>query len=321
MSCPTGNAPIDLVLPVSQPCNSMCGFTYDYDTASCSVTNNTTYLDIACFDGNNTIKCDLIGNLTVDNVRLYAPSLNKFNGQSADAEIIITHKGGGKYLYVCIPINSNEMNSASANWFKKVVPFSPTKGGGSSTSINVQNFTLNDIIPQAPYTIFQEGTFNWNCNVNNIVILFHKNNGAINMKTRDYETLISLISKASYNLSTPSNLLFNKQGTLNGPTGGSGGGHDIKGDNLTCTPITYPDGTDIGPTEAASLPWVGGSAKDAAASALFSASPYFWLIIGFLGVLALMALLGYAFSFFKKRKAAKAAAKAAAAVAAATTGD
>ena len=45
MSCPTGNAPIDLVLPVSQPCNSMCGFTYDYDTASCSVTNNTTYLD------------------------------------------------------------------------------------------------------------------------------------------------------------------------------------------------------------------------------------------------------------------------------------
>ena len=115
-------------------------------------------------------------------------------------------------------------------------------------------------------------------------------------------------------------MLFNKQGTLNGPIGGSGGGHDIKGDNLTCTPITYPDGTDIGPTEAASLPWVGGSAKDAAASALFTASPYFWLIIGFLGVLALMALFGYGMSYYKKKKAAKAAAKAAAAVAAVATG-
>ena len=311
MSCPTGNAPIDLTLPVSQPCSSMCGFTYDYDTASCSVTNNSTYLDIACFDGNNTIKSDLIGTLTVDNVRLYSPSLNKFNGQSADAEIIITHKGGGKYLYVCIPINSNEMNSASANWFKKVIPFSPTRGSGSSTSIRVNNFTLNDIMPQAPFTVFQNGTFDWNCDSNNVILLFHKNNGAINMKTRELRTLKSLIGKASYNLQTPKNLTFNKQGTLNGPSG-SGPDPDIKGDNLTCTPITYPDGSDIGPTEAASLPWVGNKgtddAKKGAVSALVTASPYIWLIIAFLGVMILMAAFGYAFSFFSKNKAAKAAA-------------
>ena len=301
MACPTGNAPIDLTLPVSQACSTMCGFTYDYDMASCSVTNNTKYLDIQCYDGNNTIKCDLIGNLTVDNVRLYSPSLNKFNGSSADAEIIITHKGGGKYLYVCIPINANEMNSASANWFKKVIPFSPTKGGGSSTSINVKNFTLNDILPQASFTIYQNGTFDWNCDNSNIILLFHKNNGAINMKSRDLKSLRSIISKATYNLSTPTNLTFNKQGTLSGPAG-SQPDPNIKGDNLTCTPITYPDGTDIGPTKAASLPWEGNKATDAAAGALVTASPYFWWIILFLAVLVAMTLFGWLFSKFQNKR-------------------
>ena len=138
------------------------------------------------------------------------------------------------------------------------------------------------------------------------------NNGAINMKTRELRTLKSLIGKASYNLQTPKNLTFNKQGTLNGPSG-SGPDPDIKGDNLTCTPITYPDGSDIGPTEAASLPWVGNKATDSANKAYSKASPYIWLIIAFLGVMILMAGFGYGFSLFSKRKAAKAAAAAAAA--------
>ena len=171
-------------------------------------------------------------------------------------------------------------------------------------------------MPQAPFTVFQNGTFDWNCDSNNVILLFHKNNGAINMKTRELRTLKSLIGKASYNLQTPKNLTFNKQGTLNGPSG-SGPDPDIKGDNLTCTPITYPDGSDIGPTEAASLPWVGNKvtddAKKGAVSVLVTASPYFWLIISFLGVMILMALFGYGFSFFSKRKAAKAAAALAAA--------
>ena len=139
---------------------------------------------------------------------------------------------------------------------------------------------------------------------------------SINMKTRELRTLKSLIGKASYNLQTPKNLTFNKQGTLNGPSG-SGPDPDIKGDNLTCTPITYPDGSDIGPTEAASLPWVGNKgtddAKKGAVSALVTASPYIWLIIAFLGVMVLMALFGYVFSLFSKKKAAKAAALAGAA--------
>ena len=59
MPCPT-NAPINLSTSVVQQCSSKCNFEYNYGLASCIVTNKNTYLDISCYDGNNTVKsrCD-----------------------------------------------------------------------------------------------------------------------------------------------------------------------------------------------------------------------------------------------------------------------
>ena len=250
MPCPT-NAPINLPTAVNQPCSSKCNFEYNYGLARCSVTNKSTYLDIQCFDGNNTVKCEMIGgSLIVTSVRLYAPSLNTYDGFHADAELIITHNANGKSLYVCIPIIASEKQGLSAKWFSKVVPFAPTKKG-SGVQINENNFTLNDVIPQAAFTIFENGTFDWNCAQDNILILFGKD-VAINMKNRDYRTLTSLISKASYSMGTPQYLTFNKVGTTAGPGKKSGGG---KGKTMTCKPITYPDGTPITGNAGARLNW------------------------------------------------------------------
>ena len=253
MPCPT-NAPINLPTSVNQPCKAKCNFEYNYGLARCSVTNNSTYLDIQCFDGNNTVKCEMIGgSLIVTSVRLYAPSLNTYDGFHADAELIITHNANGKSLYVCIPVISSEKAGPSAKWFSKVVPFSPTKKGGSATvQINVNNFTLNDVMPQAAFTVFDNGTFDWNCAQDNVLILFHKK-VAVNMKSRDYRTLTSLISKASYSMGTPQYLTFNKTGTTAGPGKKSGSG---KGKTMTCKPITYPDGTPITGSGKARLNWI-----------------------------------------------------------------
>ena len=61
--------------------------------------------------------------LTVSGVRLYAPSLNSYNGFKSDAELIVMHTGGGKTLYVCIPIISSEKAGLSAKWFSQIIPF------------------------------------------------------------------------------------------------------------------------------------------------------------------------------------------------------
>ena len=253
MPCPT-NAPINLPSAVNQPCSSKCNFEYNYGLSRCSVTNQTNYLDIQCFDGNNTIKSDMIsGSLLVTGVRLYAPSLNTYDGFNADAELIITHSGGGRTLYVCIPVVSSEKAGASAKWFSQFIQFAPTKkGSGATVGVNVNNFTLNDVIPQAAFTIYENGTFSWNCAKDNVIILFNKN-VAVNMKSRDYSALTNRITKASFSKGTPKYLTFNSKGTSAGPGKKSG-----KGKTMTCKPVTYPDGSPITDSAASRLDWITG---------------------------------------------------------------
>ena len=295
MSCPT-NAPINLPSAVNQPCSSKCNFEYNYGLARCSVTNQTTYLDIQCFDGNNTIKSDMIsGSLLVTGVRLYAPSLNSYDGFQADAELIITHSGGGRTLYVCIPIVSSEKVGPSAKWFSQVIPFAPTKkGSGATVGVNVNNFTLNDVIPQAAFTIYENGTFSWNCAQDNVIILFNKN-VAVNMKSRDYSTLSSLIKKASFSKGTPKYLTFNSKGTSAGPGKKKG-----KGKTMTCKPVTYPDGTPITDSAASRLDWVTGTS---AKTPKVNLGWIIYLII-FLAAVVVVGLLGWGFYYAFRRPAA-----------------
>ena len=296
MPCPT-NAPINLPTAVNQPCSTKCNFEYNYGLASCSVTNRTTYLDIQCFDGNNTIKSDMIsGSLIVTGVRLYAPSLNTYDGFRADAELIITHSGGGRTLYVCIPVISSVKSGSSAKWFSKVIPSAPTKkGGGATVGVNVNNFTLNDVIPQAAFTIYNDGTFDWNCAQDNVIILFNKN-VAVNMKSRDYSTLTSIIKAASYAMGTPKYLTFNNIGTTAGPGKKSGGG---KGKTMTCKPITYPDGTPITNSGSARMRWVssGGVAK----TPKVSMTVIYYIILAIIAIL-IVGLLGWGFYYAFRRR-------------------
>jgi len=244
MPCPT-NAPINLSTGITQQCSSKCNLEYNYGLSSCSVTNKNTYLDILAYDGNNTINSDMVGqSLTVTGVRMYAPSLNSYNGFKADAELIITHTGGGKTLYICIPVVTSEKEGLSAKWFSQVMPFLAGLKKNDSNSINVSNFTLNDVIPKAAFTIYENGTFDFGgCAEDNIIILFHKN-VAITMKSKDYRALTKIIVPSSYapNQSPPKNLQINSVGTTSGPGKKSGG---AQGRPMTCTPINNADGTSI----------------------------------------------------------------------------
>jgi hypothetical protein len=264
--------------------------------------NSKSYLDIQCFDGNNTVKCDMVsGSLVVTSVRLYAKSLNTYDGWKADAELIITHSGGGRHLYVCIPVISSEKVGLSSKWFSKVIPQAPSDKG-SSVSINTNNLTLNDVIPTAAFTIYEGGTFEWGCGKDNVIILFHKN-VAINMTGREYSTLTSVITNSSYALTDPGkNLQFNKIGTTAGPGRKTAG---AAGKSMTCTPITYPDGTIIPPGENNKVSWSkpNGSMPDTGNSfqyILMYLGPILIFIAAVLVVLFLRIVFGRLYSWASK---------------------
>jgi len=314
MPCKSTNAPINLTSTLNAPCDKKCNFIYNYGSASCSVTNMHDYLDIKCFDGNNTIKMDMLsGNLIPTSVRLYAPSLNTYDGEPAHAELIITHQNpGGRALFICIPIVSSEIDSSSAVWFSKfikTVPVSiedktktPPIWSNPGKPINVYNFTLNDIMPQSAFTIYENGTFDWACGTDNVIILFNKSSPTSTIKDDDYRTLRSLIVKKTMNIYNPtSTLLFNKTGTTGGSGSGSGGGSGKTGKEMTCEPITYPDGTPIVPTNPKALPWVDGGDTDAMGKMGWAAAPWFWTMLVVFAIILLMGGAFYLVTWIRRR--------------------
>ena len=240
MSCKITSAPINLTKSTYPDCTQKCKITYKYGLSNCSVVNKNTYLDISCFSGLNQVKYGGT-NLTVTGVRLYLKSLNTYDGNEADAELIITHTAGNKKVYICIPVVNNEKASDSSKWFSKVIPYSPTQNN-TGQEISVNNFTLDDVIPQSSFYTYDGGTFSWGCNSSDEMIIFHKDQ-AINMKNREYRTLSSILSRSSINRQTPKSdqMNFNKIGTSKGP-GDSG----TEGKTLTCTPIQDEEGNPLG---------------------------------------------------------------------------
>ena len=299
MSCKLSTAPINISSGINNPGGDQTNFSYDYGLASCSVTNKGTYLDIDCFDGLNKVEYDDIGFLNVTGVRLYSPSLNSYDGFKADAELIITHSGGGKNFYICIPINNSEKSGSSADWFSQIIPYSPNRKN-SAIPINVSNFSLNSVIPRAPYYIYDKGTFDWGCNAADKMLIYHKNE-AINMKNKEYRKLKNLINAASYNINSITEYItFNKKGTKAGP-GASAGKKAGKG--MTCTPIVDQDGNSLEKKEA-QLSWTGAPPDDSEARDAFNKAryKYLWIILAVIGGILLVTALGYGFYYaFKKR--------------------
>lgn len=285
MSCKIKTAPINIPSSVNEVGGDNTDFYYDYGISACSIANKETYLEINCFDGINKVGSGLTGDLYVSSVRLYKPSLNSYDGAKADAELIITHSGGGKNLYVCIPITSTVASGGSTDWFNQIIPFSPPKPNGSK-SINVSNFTLNDVIPKAPFIIYEGGTFEWGCSKSDVMLLFNLDN-AININYKNLNTLGNITKKASHNiLESPDYLKSNKKGTLAGPGKISG---SQKSSTLTCTPITDQDGKNIESPNSST--WVKKS-KNAGQMVGNKIEQYWIIIVGIIfGILALIFII------------------------------
>ena len=241
MSCRISTAPINVSSSISNEGGEKTNFYYNYGNSSCSVTNKGTYLDISCFDGNNQCGSGLTGNLFVTNVRLYSPSINKYDGAKAEAELIITHTGGGKHLYLCIPINSTSGGGSSVSWFNQIIPYSPSSNG-STKAINVSSFSLNSIIPKAELIVYEGGTFPWGCNNGDSLLAF-KGTDSVYMSNRNLTALRKLISPASFNVqNSPDYVKINRNGTKAGPGKKSGSSGSS---TLTCTPIIDQNGNNL----------------------------------------------------------------------------
>jgi carbonic anhydrase len=306
MSC---TSPIDIKTSTKE-CTTGCDYKYTYGKSSCVLMNKGSYVEIT-FSSVNVItfsgeKYSLLEG------RIYRPSLHTWSGVNAPAELILNHSGTNDNLFVCIPITKKNAKGYSNEWFGKFMRFVPTNRSAGASVAGVNNFTINNVVPQAPYFHYV-GAAPW-CSKGhtggpkNKMVVFELNQSAT-MDTKDFKNLTRIDDSNQQVYGVDGDLFFNPSGTKNGPGAGGSGPTEI----VDCVPVSI-DGTEITvDTEAA-------AAAGAAVISYEKIPVWFWTGLGiFGGILFVVMLYYFISSFFGPTSAAAGAAAGAAAASSAST--
>jgi hypothetical protein len=150
-------------------------------------------------------------------IYLALSSIHQYNGSYTTAELLFyLTDSTNQSLWISIPINSNSSSSSPllTNILTDIVDYQLNESGESKT-VNINNYTLNDIIPYKPYYYYQ------NNNVN--VIAYGIENAlyiqdSILTSLSSYITVISDSEKAQIFPYTTT-LLQNTKGPITGQSG------------------------------------------------------------------------------------------------------
>ena len=170
-TCNSTTTPLNIsIAQQSGKCDSKCDYSFNYQTSSCNVTNNGTYISIA-YDGGNTapVKYNSQG-YNVTEIRIYMPSAHTYMGKRALSEIVIIHTpvNGGNNLIVCVPVRSDETavtskGSVLIDGIIKGTAVNAPKSGETATLNLIKSFSLNIIVPSKPFFSYTGMDTFYNC--------------------------------------------------------------------------------------------------------------------------------------------------------------
>ena len=146
MSCSQATAPIDISRSGSDgTCELKCEYSFSYNNSDTSVTNNGDYLELTYDQASVAPVKFNDSSYRVDSIRIYQPSLHTFDGNNADAEIVIKHSGDSGNLLVCVPVIKSSSVTKSASLLNTIMPKvkSYAYADGQSANLNISNFNLN----------------------------------------------------------------------------------------------------------------------------------------------------------------------------------
>ena len=212
----------------SQKCSADCAYTYSHNkNSSCRVINRGNYLEIKT-DGSDNVKFNN-ETKTINQIRLYQPSLHLFNGSQVDAELIISYYGSGNNLLVCVPVEKQNANGSSNTFFSKFMPY-VSKEKNINQAIQTSSWSLNNVLNyNTPYYYYLGSTPYSPCNGKQSIIVFDKKNSA-KINSADLNSLKSYISRTpKAKIGGGGYLMYNLTGAIdpNNPNGGDGGSYDL----------------------------------------------------------------------------------------------
>ena len=229
MAC---TAPINIDSTVTEPtCDLKCSFFYNYGNSSARISNNGNALSIA-YDGLS----DVVYNnetYTPSDILIFKPSLHEYDGQARDddntlvkAEIIVKHQSStGSNLLISIPIVSgggNVVITGGSSLITDLIDNAPDSSDDGVRSVSLSDFTLNSIIPKAPYYKY-DGTFPYDCDSTQYTYLvFSNKSGGLSLDDNTIQKLGSYINEVNTTIYQNASVFYNTTGTQSNGFDGDG---------------------------------------------------------------------------------------------------
>ncbi len=184
-------------MPININSKIMEGTTYnknllslDYQDSICNIKNMCSYLLLSYDNTDNRQVIFDNKNYTLKNIKVFKPSLHKYDGIETEGEILLNHKGGKGSLKICIPLVKTNNKNNESNTLKEIFRHSISKAQCEGESITIHNikFNANSFVPKAEgyYYYKTNNLMDEECKcVNNVcgeetnVIVYHKNDGYV----------------------------------------------------------------------------------------------------------------------------------------------
>jgi carbonic anhydrase len=267
-------------------CYEKCFLNVNYGISTCTATNGGDHLALSYDkDSSTSVQYNEVS-YQVQDVRIYAPSLNQYNGQSYPAEVFIHHiSTTGNNLLMCIPVKAGGA-SAAAKLFHGIIPYAPTDVN-TATTINVADYTLNHWIPRGAY-YSATGTLPYDSQVGGYQLLFFDDSHAISMGDDDLAILAKIITPAavaSVSSPAPSQVAYNKKGH-------AGSGSAEEDIYIDCQPVQDTGEDEPTPEEAAAASKATLQNTNTGLLTLGS------IILGLIGLIGLVGLMLVLMSLF-----------------------
>ena len=204
-------------------CDLKCKLVANYGNSTATITNgvmsklsNESIQGVSLGDYTSKNTNVKYNNISIDStiqVAILTPSIHLFNKQKTAAELVVLHKGTGKYLAICIPIITNtSTNTLSSILAPHNLNTIPTKGENTVVSIE---YNLNDYIKHyTPYFAYTGTLFFIGSDSECEYIVFDKKN-AIGLDNKIIKTINKIINKKSINTSPNTDstrLYYNSKG-------------------------------------------------------------------------------------------------------------
>jgi carbonic anhydrase len=214
MSTPVCNAPINIPSP-SDPsitkCDIRCNYTYNYLSSDCNASVKTNYISLS-YQTFSTSQAKYNGNdYWVEDIRIYYPSIHKYNGSTADAEMVMIHNSiVGKKIAVCAPIvQSSLVNKASEKLSFLMNLLKDT------TNTKIHDFySLNTFLDHKPFYTY-EGTLFDDCSQKINYVVYRPADFQINITSEAFSQLTKITKTHTYKTSTNTTavLFYNSRGS------------------------------------------------------------------------------------------------------------